>query len=87
MRNKRPVGATKEACPRCGGPMPDHAGGLSRADNTTEVCSPCDSEEAHGQIDGEITAMASIAVAPRGVLPAWRRYCESNPPMGKDLMN
>jgi tetratricopeptide (TPR) repeat protein len=73
-------------CPRCGGPLPQHLAALSRADNSTEVCSRCGDEEAAGQMGGRLTALASTTVAPRGLLPEWRRYCESNPPMRTDAV-
>jgi hypothetical protein len=34
-------------CPRCGSPLPvGYVGALSRADNVTEVCSACGTDEA-----------------------------------------
>ena len=36
-------------CPRCGDPLPQrYPGALSRADNKTEICSPCGTDEAFG---------------------------------------
>lgn len=43
---------TAPVCPRCGGFIPRNSkpgayiGALSRADNSTEICSPCGEEEA-----------------------------------------
>lgn len=43
---------TAPTCPRCGGFIPRNSkpgayiGALSRADNATEICSPCGEEEA-----------------------------------------
>lgn len=46
---------TFDDCPRCGGGIPNayhrglYPGALSRADNETEICSNCGSEEAMEQ--------------------------------------
>ncbi len=65
-------------CPRCGDDIAPGMSALSRADSDTEVCSLCGSEEALGQYqEQEITAVACITVAPRGVLPEWARRWRS----------
>lgn len=35
-----------DLCPKCGGPMPDYPGAISRRDNATEICSDCGAREA-----------------------------------------
>ena len=43
------MAATKERCPRCGGPLrqfPEDSGALSRTDGESYVCSTCGTEEA-----------------------------------------
>ena len=53
-----------KACPRCLGPMPNHPGALSRADNQTEVCSQCGVEEALSQWAGQLAPVAAWPITP-----------------------
>lgn len=64
MSNVKPI------CPRCGGYIPNndkpgaYIGAMSRADNHTEICSACGTEEAMEDFTG--TGLTEIADWPVG---------------------
>lgn len=60
--------AIDNRCPRCGAAGLDEGYGLSRLDNSTRICTPCEIDESIEDYVGEIT--------PMNVWPVERAYNE-----------
>lgn len=66
-------------CPRCGGPIPTaehpglYPGAVSRADDRTEICSPCGMDEALEQWAGRLTPVGDWPVSDLTFAPLVRQ--------------